>query len=199
MIRTEPNIAGLTPVPIHEICTPRLLLRQWKTCDLASLAALHADPDVMRFFPSVLSQDESDAMAHRCRALIDERGWGFWAVEERATGDFIGLIGLHTPAAHFPFSPCVEVGWRLARSHWGQGLATEGAQAAVQFGFEQLKLSEIVSFTSVHNFKSQAVMQRLGMRRDPATFAHPAVGTEHWLNDHCLYRIQSPNGQSRGT
>ncbi|SRR2546427_733501 len=99
------------PVTIQEIYTPRLLLRQWKACDLAAFAALHADPDVMRFFPSVLSQDEGDAMAHRCRALIDERGWGLWAVEERATRDFIGLIGLHTPAAHFPFSPCVEVGW----------------------------------------------------------------------------------------
>jgi len=171
--------------------TKRLLLRQWCAADLPSFAQLNADPEVMRFFPALLRRTESDQMAQRCANLIAERGWGFWAAEERASGAFIGFIGLHIPTAALPFQPCVEVGWRLARPWWGQGLATEGAVAALDFAFSRLALCEVVAFTAVANQRSEAVMQRLGMRRDLATFAHPALPEGHWLHEHCLYRIQS--------
>jgi RimJ/RimL family protein N-acetyltransferase len=180
-------------IPMGEIRTARLLLRQWRQRDLKPFAVLNADPEVMRYFPGLLSQLESDGMAHRCKDLIEQRGWGFWAAEEQATGDFIGFIGLHAPAAELPCSPCVEVGWRLMKTHWGMGLATEGAAASLQYAFQQLNLPEVVSFTSIHNLKSEAVMQRLGMQRDTSTFAHPSMPRHHWLSEHCLYRLSSPD------
>lgn len=143
----------------------------------------------MEFFPKPLSRLESDAMADRCEALIAERGWGFWALEIRATGAFIGFVGLHIPSTTLPISPCVEIGWRLARSYWGKGYATEAARAALQVGFERLALQEIVSFTTVHNRRSRAVMERLHMVRDEETFDHPDVPEESGLREHCLYRI----------
>ncbi|MFT3721611.1 GNAT family N-acetyltransferase [Pseudorhodoferax sp.] len=175
----------------HELTTFRLLLRQWVDGDLAPFRAMSADAEVMRYFPSTLSPQESDAMAERCRALIAERGWGFWAAEKASTGQFIGFIGLHVPAARLPCSPCVEVGWRLAKDHWGQGLATEGARACLGFAFAELKLAEVVAFTSVDNHRSEAVMRRLGMTRDAATFRHPALPGNHRLSEHCLYRVRA--------
>lgn len=179
-------------MPMKELRTPRLLLRQWKPSDLDPFFALNADPEVMRYFPATLSREASDSMALRCQELIEQRGWGFWAAEELATGGFIGFIGLHTPAADLPCAPCVEVGWRLLRSRWGMGLATEGAAASLSYAFHTLHLPEVMSFTSVHNLKSQAVMQRLGMRRDEATFTHPSLPQDHWLSEHCLYRLSAP-------
>ena len=180
------------PTPSPALDTPRLQLRQWRDQDLSAFAALNADPEVMRHFPAPLSCAESDAIALRCQALIAERGWGgFWAVEERGSGAFVGMIGLHEPA-NLPCSPCVEVGWRLARAHWGKGYATEGAAAALRFAFEVLELAEVVSFTSIHNTRSEAVMQRLGMRRDAATFMHPALPAGHRLAEHGLYRMARP-------
>lgn len=176
----------------EELRTARLLLRQWRPSDLAPFATLNADTEVMRYFPATLSREASDDIAYRCKHLIEQRGWGFWAAEELATGTFIGFIGLHTPAAELPFSPCVEVGWRLLKSHWGRGLATEGAEASLSYAFQKLNLAEVVSFTSIHNLKSEAVMQRLGMKRDKATFAHPSVPREHRLSEHCLYRLSNP-------
>ena len=171
--------------------TERLLLRQWQSGDHDGFAALNADPEVMRHFPATLSRDESDALARRCAALIERRGWGFWAASLATSGQFIGFIGLHVPAANLPCSPCVEIGWRLARPWWGRGLASEGASAALQFGFTQLGLAQIVSFTSVLNRRSQAVMERLGMQRDSLTFMHPAVPDGHALQEHCLYRLDA--------
>lgn len=176
---------------MKELRTARLLLRQWRPGDLEAFAQLNADPEVMRYFPAPLSREASDDMADRCKALIAQRGWGFWAAEELATGEFVGFIGLHTPAAELPFSPCVEVGWRLLRSRWGMGLATEGATASLNFAFQTLNLAEVVSFTSIHNLKSAAVMQRLGMKRDERTFAHPSLPHDHWLSEHCLYRLSA--------
>lgn len=131
----------------YEIETEHLRLRQWRPADYPVFAQMGQDAEVMRYFPAKLSRQESDAMAQRCHDLIAQRGWGMWAAEEKATGDFIGFIGLHIPAAELPFSPCVEIGWRLARAAWGRGLATEGASAALTFAFEQLSLPEVVSFT----------------------------------------------------
>lgn len=130
-------------------------------------------------------------MAQRCSDLIMQRGWGFWAAHDKQADRFIGLIGLHVPVAEMPFSPCVEVGWRLARSAWGKGLATEGASAALALAFNELRLPEVVAFTTLGNERSQRVMQRLGMRRDAQTFQHPSLPPGHPLREHCLYRASA--------
>lgn len=179
------------PTP-REIRTERILLRQWREADFPHFAALTADPEVMQYFPATLSAEESDALGRRCRDLIAERGWGFWAAEERLSGEFMGFIGLHIPTAPLPFAPCVEIGWRLAQKWWGKGLATEGARGALQFGFRELDLDSIVSFTALVNHRSEAVMKRLGMQRE-ATFEHPVVPVGHVLREHCLYRLANPN------
>jgi len=173
---------------IIEIGTPRLLLRAWRDSDRMPFHALNTDPRVMEFFPSVLSRDQSDAMAERCQHLIAEHGWGFWAVETRREQEFIGFIGLHPQPHALPFSPCVEIGWRLAHAHWGRGYAGEGALAALKTGFERLGFDEIVSFTALTNQRSRAVMERIGMR-SIGTFDHPALAAGHPLRRHCLYRI----------
>lgn len=142
----------------------------------------------MAYFPARLARAESDAIAARCEALIRERGWGFWAAELKASRAFIGFVGLNSPAADLPFSPCVEVGWRLAFSHWGKGLASEAARGALRVGFESLGLNEIVSFTAVGNFRSRAVMERLGMF-ESGTFEHPHLPEGSSLRLHCLYRL----------
>lgn len=172
---------------------PRVRLRPWQAEDLPAFARLNADARAMAHFPSPLTRAASDALAHRCQALIDSQGWGFWAVERHdAPGGacFIGFTGLHRPAAELPFSPCVEIGWRLLPEHWGQGLATEAAQLALRAGFEQLGLTQIVAFTAVGNRPSRAVMARLGMRHDARDdFDHPAVPPGHALRRHVLYRL----------
>ena len=172
-----------------EFETERLWLRQWCAADREPFAALNADPKVMEFFPALLNHTESEAMANRCQTLIAERGWGLWAVETRTTQEFIGFVGLHTPAPELPFAPCVEVGWRLAAKHWGKGFATEAARATLRVGFNQLGLPDIVSFTPVGNIRSRAVMERLGMLETKENFAHPNVPVDSMLRTHCLYRL----------
>ncbi|MBW3537285.1 MAG: GNAT family N-acetyltransferase [Actinobacteria bacterium] len=175
--------------------TERLLLRQWRDEDLEPFAAMNTDPEVMEFFPSVSDRADSDKAAEMNGVHIAEHGWGLWAVEVGATGDFVGFTGLWSvPAAEFPFAPAVEVGWRLARPHWGQGYATEAARAAVAFGFDELRLDEIVSMTAVGNLRSRRVMEKLGMTTDPTeNFEHPRVPDGHPLRPHVLYRIARPS------
>jgi len=175
---------------IIEFNTERLLLRQWRQGDRAPFAALNADPEVMACFPELLDRQASDALADRCQALITARGWGFWAVEMRDSGDFLGFVGLHEPVQTLPFSPCVEIGWRMARQYWGRGLAFEAARGALRIGFETLGLEEIVSFTSLLNLRSQRLMERLGMRRERTAFEHPLVPHDSPLCTHCLYRLE---------
>lgn len=175
-------------IEIVEPGTEHLLLRQWKIADQEPFAALNADPRVMAYFPAPLMRAESDAMADCCQKLIDERGWGFWAVELKTTCEFIGFVGLHIPSAELPFSPCVEIGWRLAYDHWGKGYATEAAMGALSAGFDRLGLNEIVAFTPVGNIRSRAVMERLGMQ-ESGTFEHPQVPAGSDLRQHCLYRL----------
>ncbi|MCJ0763972.1 GNAT family N-acetyltransferase [Variovorax terrae] len=181
-----------------ELETGRLYLRQWKASDREPFAALNADPKVMAFFPAPLERAASDAMAERCQALIAERGWGFWAVETKEARQFIGFVGLHTPMAELPFAPCVEIGWRLGFSSWGQGFATEAAGAALRAGFEVLRLPEIVSFTAVRNLRSRAVMARLGMLEAAGTFEHPAVPVGNPLREHVLYRLSREQWSGQG-
>ncbi|MGV8894153.1 MAG: GNAT family N-acetyltransferase [Burkholderiaceae bacterium] len=171
-----------------EFETDRLHLRQWLPADREPFAALNSDSKVMDFFPSLLTRAESDAIADRCQSLIEERGWGFWAAECKTTREFIGFVGLHTPSVELPFSPCIEIGWRLAFQHWGKGFATEAASEAIRIGFQTLELREIVSFTTLGNHRSRAVMERLGMR-ESGTFEHPHVPRSTGLRQHVLYRL----------
>jgi len=185
--------AGPFAVPVLpallEPLSVRLRLRQWRDGDAAPFAALNADPEVMRYFPAPLTRAASDAMLARCRDLIAARGWGFWAVERREDGAFVGMVGLHVPAPELPCSPCVEVGWRLARAYWGQGYASEAAGAALQAGFDTLGLDRIVSFTVLANLRSRQVMRRIGMTDSGEDFDHPALAEGSPLRRHCLYRI----------
>jgi RimJ/RimL family protein N-acetyltransferase len=179
-----------------ELDTPRLRLRQWHPDDRIPFAHLNADPRVMECFPHCLDRVDSDALAKRLQSLIAERGWGFWAVEVVGVEPFIGFVGLHIPAAELPCSPCVEVGWRLAFKHWGNGYAPEAAKAALRFGFEVLNLPEIVSFTAVNNARSRAVMHKLNMHLEPHTFEHPSLPVGHSLREHCLYRLSRSDWMS---
>jgi RimJ/RimL family protein N-acetyltransferase len=174
---------------VIELETPRLRLRQWRDADREPFAALNADPATMEHFPSTLTREASDAMIDGFRDAIVTRGWSNWAVEVKASGDFIGFIGLSIPKRQLPFMPCVEVGWRIAREHWGRGYASEGAREALRAGFERLGLDEIVSFTALTNVRSRRVMERIGMRDAREDFEHPALEPGHRLRRHCLYRI----------
>ena len=175
---------------IIEVATERPRLRQWTPADREPLAAMLADPRVMACFPAPLDKAASDAFAKRCESGIAERGWGFWAVERLSDGRFIGLVGLNVPQAALPFSPCVEIGWRLAHDCWGKGYAREAAEGALEAGFEQLNLSEIVAFTTLQNRRSRALMERLGMRLSPQeAFDHPMLTADSPLLRHCLYRL----------
>ncbi|WP_225844117.1 GNAT family N-acetyltransferase [Streptomyces albus] len=147
--------------------TDRLLLRGWRDSDLGPWAALNADPEVREHFPDVLTREQSEASAARFRADLDRRGWGWWAVEVRATAEFIGFAGLDPVEESMPFTG-LEAGWRLARPAWGHGYATEAAMAVVTFGFETLALPEILAITTAANHRSRAVMRRLGMTHDLA-------------------------------
>jgi RimJ/RimL family protein N-acetyltransferase len=169
--------------------TERLLLRDWRSQDREPFARMNADPRVMEFFPATLPAAETDAGLERVRAHLARHGFGWWAAELKESGAFIGFIGLAVPYFEAHFTPCVEIGWRLAAEYWGRGLATEGARAALRYGFEELGLSEIVSFTTVTNVKSRRVMEKLGMTHDPADdFDHPRIPEGHPLRRHVLYR-----------
>ncbi len=170
--------------------TPRLVLRRWHPEDLEPFAALNADPEVMAYFPAPLTPEQSDALVGRIEQLFDDEGFGLWAVEVPGVAPFIGFVGLSRATFEAPFTPAVEVGWRLARVHWGQGYATEAATASLGFGFGELGLAEIVSFTARVNERSRAVMERLDMRHDPAEdFDHPRVPETSPLRPHVLYRM----------
>jgi RimJ/RimL family protein N-acetyltransferase len=174
----------------------RVLLRGWESRDAEPFAALNADPVVMEFFPSTLSRGESDAMIARAHAGLEARGWGSWCLE--IDGICAGFVGLSVPSFEAHFTPCVEIGWRMAGAFWGRGYASEAARLALDFGFRQIGLAEIVSFTAVRNLRSRRVMERLGMAHDATgEFDHPRLPADHPLRRHALYRRQNPNLTSR--
>jgi ribosomal-protein-alanine N-acetyltransferase len=176
-----------------ELTTTRLRLRRWRDDDLGPYAALNADLRVREFFPSTLTHEESAASMDYIREHFDRHGFGLWAAEVVGGEPFIGFIGLSIPTFEAPFTPCVELGYRLAQNHWGQGYATEGARAALAFGFESARLREIIAITAVGNVRSRRVMARLGMQRHPADdFDHPNIATGHPLRRHVLYRLCAP-------
>jgi ribosomal-protein-alanine N-acetyltransferase len=170
--------------------TARLLLREWEREDRPAFAAMTADKAVMEFMPKLLSTAESEAMVDRIERHFTQHGFGLWAVEVLGGPRFIGFVGLSVPSFEAPFTPCVEIGWRLSREAWGHGYATEAAQEALRFGFEEAQLQEIVSFTVPANVRSRRVMERLGMVRDPQEdFDHPRLPEGHPLRRHVLYRL----------
>lgn len=173
------------------IRTPRLLLRGWREEDLEPFLAMSNDARVMEFFPAFLARQECEAMVQRITAHHQQHGFGYWAVEIPGVTAFAGFIGLAVPRFDAHFTPCVEIGWRLMAEVWGCGYATEGARAALEFGFQRVGLEEIVSMTAVINVRSQRVMEKLGMSRSPADdFDHPLVTDGHVLKRHVLYRCQ---------
>src|SRR5262245_14444165 len=177
----------------------RVRLRPWRHADREPFAAMNADPRVMEFFRSPLSRAESDVMVDYIEAHFSRHRFGLWAVEVPGVAPFIGFTGLAIPRFSAHFTPCVEIGWRLAIAYWGQGLATEAARLALGYGFETLKLGEIVSYTAVTNRRSRTVMERLGMRRDPADdFDYPGLPEHHPLRPHALYRIGSDGYFAKG-
>jgi len=165
-------------------------LRRWTPRDLPAFAEMNADSRVMEFLPKLLSREESDAFANRIGDHFDCHGFGFWAVEIAGIDTFAGFVGLSVPRFQAHFTPCVEVGWRLAYEHWGHGYATEAATAAINFGFTKIGMDQIVSFTVPNNHRSRRVMERLGMTHSPADdFEHPAFAVGHRLRQHVLYRL----------
>jgi RimJ/RimL family protein N-acetyltransferase len=180
----------LAEATIPRLATARLLLREWHERDREPFAALNADPRVAEFLGKPMDRAASDALVDRIVGHWASDGHGQWAVERVEDGRFLGFVGLAAPSFETAFTPCVEVGWRLAAASWGHGYATEGARAALRFGFDDLNLDEIVSFTTVANVRSRAVMERLGMTRDPADdFDHPRIAVGNPLRPHVLYRL----------
>lgn len=187
MIRRE----GATGAEVRPTALPAVL-RQWRDADLAPFAAMNADPEVMRYFPRLQTEEESRVFVARQRELIATRGWGLWALE--TGGEFAGFVGLSVPRFEAAFTPCVEVGWRLRTEFWGRGLAFAAAARVLAQAFGALALPEIVSFTTVANERSRRLMARLGLRRDPAEdFDHPAIEPGNPVRPHVLYRIRAGN------
>jgi len=175
-----------------ELISKRLRLRLWRDEDLPAFAALNSDPRVMQHMPKLLDRAESDASVKRIKENFAQHGFGLWAVELIGIADFIGFTGLSVPRFAAHFTPCVEIAWRLAYDYWGFGYATEAACAARDFGFTQLGLTQIVSFTVPANQRSRKVMERIGLKYSPADdFQHPLLPEGHPLRHHVLYRLSS--------
>jgi ribosomal-protein-alanine N-acetyltransferase len=178
--------------------TDRLVLRRWRASDREPFAALNADPVVMEHLVARLTRDQSDTMVDVIEAGFDEHGFGLWALEVVDTGDFIGFTGLSVVRFDAPFAPAVEVGWRLANTAWGHGYASEAARRAIAYGLDEVGLPEIVSFATVRNARSRAVMERVGMTHDPAgDFDHPRLPADSPLRPHVLYRIARAPSEAR--
>ncbi|MDG1819757.1 MAG: GNAT family N-acetyltransferase [Porticoccaceae bacterium] len=184
---------------ITELETERLILRQWRETDYPLFAKLNADKQVMKYILSPLSPEESDTLAGICASLISTRGWGLWAVELRSTDSFIGFVGLHVPKDTLPFPPSLEIGWRLAKQYWGYGYATEAASTVLKFAFETLNLNEVISFTSVDNYPSRSVMERIGLINTNQNFQHIDLPLEHKLAEHVLYKITKSEWQDNNS
>ena len=177
-----------------ELRTTRLWMRRWRAEDREPFAWLNADPQVMEYFPALLSREESDERVERIEAHFQQHGFGLWAVELSEMESFVGFIGLSILRPDMPCAPGVEIGWRLAAEHWGQGYATEGARAVLEFGFGPLQLEQIVSFTVPANLRSRRVMEKIGMKHSPnEDFDHPLLPKGHPLHRHVLYRAMRPS------
>lgn len=170
--------------------TERLILRPWKSSDLVPFSEINADPKVMEFYESTLTQLQSDNLAEKIQAGYANRNYGSWAIEVQGGDSFIGYAGLNYWDLKVDFAPCFEIGWRLSSAHWGFGYATEAARKVLSYGFEVLKIPEIVSMATIQNMRSRRVMERLGMVHHPKeNFHHPKLAIEHPLSLRVLYRL----------
>lgn len=170
--------------------TERLILRRWREEDLEPFSLMNSDVRVMEYFPKLLSQEETKAFIERISRHMDNHRYGLFACELKETGKFIGYVGLAIPNIETEFTPCVEIGWRLAFDYWGNGYATEGAKAVLKFGFEEVGLNEILSWTVPANMRSRRIMEKIGMKQDATgSFRHPKLAEDHPLSMHVLYRI----------
>jgi RimJ/RimL family protein N-acetyltransferase len=175
-----------------QLRTERLLLRRWRASDAEPFAAINAEPDVMEFYPATLSRARSDALIARFEACFSERGYGLWAVEIVGERPLAGYVGLFPVEIDVSFAPAVELGWRLARDCWGRGIATEAALASIAFAFQRLSLPGLVAYTAAVNARSRRLMERLGMKCDPAAdFRHPGREVTAALAAHVLYRLDA--------
>ncbi len=173
------------------IITKRLKLRDWREDDLEPLAAMNADPRVMEYFFGLADRQQTQAMFDRLCEQHREHGFGCQVVEIPGVAEFAGFVGLGFPRFETGFTPCIEIAWRLAFEFWGQGYATEGAGAIIQYGFQELKLEEIVAMTVEQNLRSRRVMDKLGMQYCPdGDFIHPLAPPGHPCARHVLYRIR---------
>ena len=176
-------------VPLS-IETDRLILRRWRDADVEPFVEMNADPKVMEFFPDVMTVEETQESVERYRRHFDDHGFGFWVAELKGSDSFAGVIGMAHTRFDSHFTPAVEVGWRLAAKHWGNGYAPEGALAAIDFAFRYVGLKEVVAMTAAGNLKSRRVMEKIGMTRDAKDdFDHPLVPSDHFTFRHVLYRI----------
>lgn len=172
------------------LTTSRVLLRRWKSADLEPFAALNADPEVMKHFPRLSTVEETKAMIERIEARFEQENFGLWAAELRDSGEFIGFVGLSRIPFEAHFTPCVEIGWRLAKKFWGRGLAPEAAKLVLEDGFQRINLNEIVAITATTNKNSMRVMEKIGMQTNPnENFMHPLLEDGHHLKEHVLYRL----------
>lgn len=179
-------------MPAPNFRTKRLLLRHWKEEDLPLFAKINADKRVMKYFPSTLSVEESHHLAKKFQLELNEKPYGLWAVEVVNVASFIGFVGLHYQDFLAAFTPCIEIGWRLACEHWGKGYAFEAANKVVVYAFNTLKLKEIVSFTTPDNKRSRRLMEKLGMTHNPEDdFYHTKLPKDHPLGFHVLYRLKN--------
>jgi RimJ/RimL family protein N-acetyltransferase len=176
---------------VEQLVTPRLILRRWRESDLEPFAILNSDREVMEFFPSTLDIDQTLALIERSEKSFRDFGMGLWAVDEKESGEFIGCVGLIKPRAEAPFTPCEDVGWRLAKKYWGRGYAVEAAHASMKDGFERVGLAEIIAVTAELNLRSMRVMEKLKMTRDRADdFIHPVLEENSPLRPHVMYRMK---------
>lgn len=177
----------MTETSDYIITTPRLGMRAWKPEDLELFIQMNMDPDVMRYFPGLMSREQTTTTFKRLVSHQNEHGYCFWATDLLEEQRFIGFIGLVNTRIETPFTPCVEIGWRLMPDAWGKGLATEGAKACLKWAFENRIAEEIYSYTPLTNTPSQRVMQKCGMTSH-STFEHPLL-KGHALQEHCVYQI----------
>ncbi|CEG60563.1 GNAT family N-acetyltransferase [Legionella micdadei] len=180
------------------ISSHRIRLRTWQPGDKSAFVLMNADKRVMEYFANTLTESETEALIARITSHFERHQFGLWAAELKETGDFIGFIGLSIPTFSSHFTPCVEIGWRLAHAYWGKGLATEGARAVLEYGFNQLNLDEIVSFTTASNQRSRRVMEKIGLtHREEDDFNHPNLPLTHPLSRHVLYRLSKSQWRHR--
>ena len=176
--------------PLTVVRTARLVLRPFTDVDREPFFELNTHPEVVASLGSAPTRAESDAIVDHIDAEMARDGWGIWAVEVTGEAPFVGMVGLHRVRPELPFAPAVEVEWRLHPDAWGHGYATEAAAASLRYGFDRVGLEEIIAFTTTLNTRSQAVMERIGMRRDPGGgFDHPRVPEGSPLRRHVLYRV----------